>query len=155
MVSNDTKIATTHSYSVKNVKTFTGSEGAGFECSIYNKGKKIGTAMDPATGGPVNFFINRDEEDLLDTYCKTLPRIPWEIDSKGCKIDKDIFVWELVESFLTEKKLKQKCKKKTIFTLKDSTSYWSIKCVFSQEVKKHLMKKHGDNLKEIVNERFV
>lgn len=144
-----------NSYSVKNVKTFTGNEGAGFECSLYKDGKRLGTVMDPATGGQSNFFISREEGKLLDAYCETLPRIPWEINSEGCKVDKDFFVGNLVASFLEEKNLKQKCKRKTIFTLKDSDKYWSIKLVFSQQGKKHLMKKHGDNLKEIINERFI
>ena len=54
-------------YSVKGVKTFRGMEGTGWECSLYKDGKKIGTVLDDAHGGPLMFYIPQKEQRLQET----------------------------------------------------------------------------------------
>jgi len=149
-------------YEVKNVKTFTGREGHGWSCSLYANGKRLGDVTDTASGGPVNFYIEKGELVLLGMHCALLPKRPWgfegdDLDPEGCKVDPDIFVSDLVGDFIENKDMKRKCKTRTVFTLKDGDpkDIWLMKSIFSERVKKHLQDKHGDNLKEIINERFV
>ena len=52
-------------YTVKNVKTFTGMEGLGWECSLYKDGKRLGTVLDDAHGGMLIFHIDKAEEKIL------------------------------------------------------------------------------------------
>lgn len=54
--------------------------------------------------------------------------------------------------------MRKKCKTHTVFTLKDdkkSNSFWSMRWFYCEKAKKYLQDKYGDNLKEIINERFV
>ncbi len=157
----DTAIATPI-YTVKNVKTFTGREGLGWECSLYKDGQRLGTVLDDAHGGNLMFSIDRAEEKALEDYCKTLPKRPWgfdgdDLDPEGCDVSGEIFVSDLVGDFLENRDMKKRCKTHTVFTLKDGekNAIWSMKSLFTPKVKKHLQDKHGDNLKEIVNERYL
>ena len=67
-------------YTVKNVKSFQGLEGQGFECSLYKDGKKIGTCTDTASGGEIDYYI--DEEEFLE-HIKGLPTHFPEKTEKG------------------------------------------------------------------------
>jgi len=42
-------------YTVKNVKTFRGMEGEGYNATLYRDGKKVCEVIDDASGGEVNF----------------------------------------------------------------------------------------------------
>lgn len=150
-------------YTVKNVKTFRGMEGQGFECSLYKDGKKIGTVTDDAQGGPYRFFLKKGEEEILQAHAKTLPKLPWgftphpPLDPDGMTQDADIVVNNLVEDFLEEKRLRKMCKSKIIFTLhsdKGPVAYWEMKNIFSPKMRTYLQDKYGDDLKEIINERY-
>ena len=150
-------------YTVKNVKTFQGREGNGFDCSLYCDGKKIGKAVDTADGGPFQFYLDAGHEGLLDAYCETLPFLPWgfeakNLDPRGMSQDKDIFVGELVETFLQNRDMKTRCRTHIVFTLKSDenpNNIWTIKGKYSINNRDHLMHKYGDDLKEIINERYM
>ena len=160
-------------YSVKNVKSFMGREGYGFECSLYRDGKKIGTVTDTANGGMTDFYLDsKEEEDRLDAYCATLParvsEIPAEppmrnqpytgkMETITIEMSRDIFIAGLVDEYETNKKLKRYCKTQTLYRLhsdKDD-SHWVIGIKYTEKVKQQLQDKHGSDLKEIINERFI
>ena len=151
----------TMEYSVKGVKTFRGMEGTGWECSLYKDGKKIGTVLDDAHGGPLMFYIPQNEHKILDDHCKTLPKQPWGfeaegLDPEGCSVDADIFIGNIVADFIENRDFKRRCKTHTIFTLKDEPKeFWSMKALFTPAVEAHLVKKYGANMKEIINKRFI
>ncbi len=143
-------------YSVKNVKSFMGMEGLGYECSLYLDGKKIGTVTDTANGGIADFYLEKGEKEKLDNYCKTLPKN----EEYDIEVDCDIFLSELVDNFENEKRettrFKRLCKTKTVYLLKDSPdSLWSIKYKYCKKIADKLRVKHGENLVEIINERYI
>lgn len=158
--------ATKNPYTIKAVKSFMGREGYGFECSLYKDGKRIGTVTDTAHGGIADFYLDDGEKEKLDAYCETIPKEPWsgfltkedfnKLYPDGFPTDCDALLSQMVDAFEKTKRYKRLCKTKTIYLLKDSPeSLWSIKRQYSAVVAEQLRAKEGDNLQEIVNERFV
>ena len=69
----------------------------------------------------------------------------------------DAFIGIMVDDHLNTKRLKRMCKSKTVFTLKSSVEgdCYTIKHPYDERVKDHLNNKYGDDLVEIINERFI
>lgn len=153
-------------YTIKSVKTFRGTEGEGFWCVLYRDKKKIGSVTDTADGGEIHFFLDKGEKEILDLFCMQLPHESVEneeawvkaIYPNGREVDADAYLCRLVDEYLHTKRLKRLCSKKTLFLLKDEKDPNCMRTVlvpFSPKVADHLRKKYGDNLKEIINERFA
>ena len=152
-------------YSVKNVKSFLGMEGYGFNCNLYRGKKKIGFCMDDASGGgmyPIDWLCNDAEEEqrLLTEHIATLPPVPSELNPNNpLRIDEGWFVEELVSKWEEEKderKMRKQCQTKTLYKLRSDNEgrYWTWNVPFNQLAKSYLQTQHGDNLAEIINERF-
>lgn len=153
-------------YTVKGVKTIRGTEGEGFQCVLYRNGKNVGTVTDTADGGEIHFYLNEGEKTILDLFCMQLPRESVEgeeawiqaIYPDGREVDADSYLGRLVDEYLNTKRLQRDCKKKTLYSLKDDkdpNTLWEIKMPFTPRMASHLRTKYGDNLKEIINERFA
>lgn len=154
-------------YSVKNVKSFQGREGYGFECSLYRDGKKIGTVTDTANGGCYDFYLKGNEDTLLNLYCLQLQAEAIEEDAEqwekdlyplGRFIDPETLVGRLVSEYENTQRLRRKCRTLTLFTLHSDdapNNMWVIGMKCDDKMRKHLKDKHGDNLKEIINDRFT
>ena len=151
-------------YTVKNVKSFRGMEGYGFECSLYKDGKRIGTVTDTADGGMLNFYFNdRSEEKILDDFCKTLPKWGSEYGNTEYDTDADIFVNNLVNKFEEDKRWKKKCKTKTIVKVTPNDSLkkkeiWEYKRDFqtvTPEIRQNIVKQYPDANVEFINERYL
>lgn len=147
-------------YTVKNVKSFQGREGNGYECSLYKDGKKIGTVTDTASGGMTDFYLDKGEKEILDAHCLTLPKWGSEFGDGEDKYDTDcdIFIGNIVSEFEQTRDMKRKCNKKTLFTLhtdKKKGMFWSMNSLYTPKIKAYLEDKYGKKLKEIINERFV
>ena len=142
------------SYTVKNVKSFQGREGDGFKCSLYLDGKKIGTVIDTADGGMVDFYLDNGEKEKLDAHCLTLPKVKSKYFLNGLTVDADIFVSELVSKYEVKQKIKRWCKTKTVFRLDDDKedSYNVLKIPFSDKVKEHILKEYAGKNPIIMNE---
>lgn len=106
-------------YSVKNIKTFTGREGKGFNATLYRDGIKIALVIDSANGGELSFqwdnHADRKEERLLEAYCKSLPQIEFWKDSGLFDQTPELYISALVENFGFRKKMKNQLQKRTIF----------------------------------------
>jgi hypothetical protein len=162
------KQAFTDDYAVKAVKSFTGREGYGFECSLYKNGKRIGTVTDTASGGMIDFYLDKGEEEILDKYCASLPKKQWSEDTMltkeqwdkfwkdGKKIDKDDFVTSLVTKWETQKEYKKWCRKKTVFRISDDKQgeFRTISQPFDSKIKAHLEKKYEGKGLRIINEEI-
>jgi hypothetical protein len=160
-------------YSVKNVKTFMGREGYGFECSLYKDGKRLGVVTDTCDGGGMlQMCLKDNEERVLEDYCKLLPAEtsefpvtppPREGEYKGkmesitIDIDPCIFVGRLVDKFETTKQYKKWCKKQTVFRVDgdDEGSFRTLDHLFTDRIKDHLVKKYPDCGLYIVNEHLT
>lgn len=136
------------SYTVKNVKTFRGHDGNGWEASLYNPaGKRVAVVVEDGWGGGLQFhwedhdqprvetngldykgnpLIYKDTpfESALRTHCLSLPE--WEgFDGNMMATDMDIYVGGLVEDALTAKDLKKTLKKMAIV---DGGAVYTYKC---------------------------
>jgi len=155
----------TGDYSIGQVKTFRGMEGMGFNLNLYRDGKKVCFVFDDACGGPYSYewvdWKEKTEEGIFIDLMKSLPARslglgngePITVDMDG-----DIFVNEMFESFMQDKDMKKKCKTKILFILKDNKEgeYYEIKnAIYDTKTKEFLIKKYGDDLKEIINERYI
>lgn len=122
-------------YSVKNVKSFMGREGYGFNANLYRGKKKVAFCMDSANGGMLDIdwvvgkipapkdsyptedaysqawaeyrTANKEEEDLLDNHIATLPPANSDFSEDGLTIDADWFITDCVSKFEEEKDLRK------------------------------------------------
>ncbi len=163
-------------YHVKNVKTFKGMDGGGFNCSLYKDGKKIAECIDSGCGGEVMFHwmdfkapkIKRDIPNIYvegkishvsftpeeNEFHQVCARETFEILGKIFPKTPDVKVEELINEFENTKRLKRMCKTKTLFRVK-SKSYqdgeWMVlKIPFTPKVKEHIITKYGNCI--ILNE---
>ena len=137
---NMTKTVVSNPYSVKNIKTFTGREGHGFESSLYRDGKSIGKVVDVANGGSINFYLDKEEIERLDKYCS----------------DKDIFLCRLIDELMNMKQYKRWCKKQTVFCIDGDQEgkFRTINKIFDDKVKAYLVKTYPDCGLRIINEEI-
>jgi hypothetical protein len=161
-------------YAVKAVKSFTGREGYGFECSLYREGKKVGTVTDTASGGQIDFYLNKGEEEILDKHCASLPKEQWSEDSgltkaqwdeywKGGKeIDKDGFVTSLVTKWEERKQFKTICRTKTVVKVvpnnsMEKTQHYTYKIKFDQisvQLREKIIAEYPNATVSFVNEEI-
>lgn len=129
------------SYTVKNVKTFIGNEGHGFNATLHRGKKKVAFVCDDASGGEVHFdwmlgsgetvseIFSDEEEKLFSEHCQSLP--PLELNWGGGETESvsqtpDVVVTKLVNHFLAVKDAKKFLKKVTVFC-KFSTDIFGYK----------------------------
>lgn len=85
-------------YEVKNVKSFIGRESHGFACSVYKDGKKIGEALEPGDGGPMDYrWTERISEIELEAHVLTLPK--FKVFEEEIDQTIDIFITDLVKKY--------------------------------------------------------
>lgn len=165
-------------YSVKNVKSFMGREGYGFNCTLYRKGKKVGTCMDDASGGgmyPIDWIgvpktnateadwakwkAFRDEEQrLLNEHIATLPPVDSGFGGEPLTIDEGWFVTELVNKWEKDRdirKVEKQCATKILFRTSGSKegSYYIQNVPYSIGMAQSIRNKYGEDT-EIFNEVF-
>lgn len=147
---------TEHIYTVKNVKTFEGMEGIGFNASLYQGGKKIAFVIDDATGGDLQIqWHDKTAKTALLEYINTLPDC--DIDGTGehlVSMSVDIFISELVNQHMERQQKRRWCKNATVFRVKGDRQgeYRKVPVPYSSAVKAKLIEEYGDDLEEIVNE---
>jgi len=166
-------------YSIKNLKTFQGREGYGYNCNLYRQNKKIAFCYDDASGGMVhidwaNFPKNRtdetmtewkawcdEEERLLNEHLSTLPPIDTPYPSMPTmEVNEEIFLDELInrwEEAKTERKLRKQCQTKTLIRLQGDNEYQYriINAPLDDRLRNILQSRHGDELIEIINDRYL
>jgi len=151
-------------YSVKNVKTFNGREGIGFNATLYKGKTKIAECIDDAHGGEtmIRFYPeHRNEEQILVEHCKGLPPVKlFGTSDELFDITPDMFIEDLINEYQKQKdinKIKKACSTQTLYRLKNQQKgeYYISKQPYDARVKMLLELKHRDNLAEIFNETFA
>lgn len=162
------------SYSVKNVKTFRGNEGTGFNATLYRDNKKVALVDDDAWGGCYSWdWLDYDQPKVEVTFknhkgedytIKVTPEHAAYIEflkaqGKDGEFEfEDSYAGELVNKFLEMRDYKRWCKKQTVFRLKgDKPGEWrTLGLLFSDpRAKKYLADKYGAQVEEILNERIA
>ena len=160
-------------YSVKNVKSFMGREGYGFNCTLYRGKKRVAFCIDDASGGMVDIdWANTpndikdkkawdewrawraNEQKLLDDHIATLPKV--ESHGTELTIDEGWFVTDLVSQWEEGKevrKIQKACSKKILFRTSDCKvgGYYIQNIPYTHEFADKLRAKYGNDV-EIFNE---
>jgi len=129
-----------------------------FSATIYIDGIKAGDARNSGHGGMTMVHIfDPDLRKKLAAFVDTLPTEKSQYFPEGLKLEVDSYIDTLVEQAEELKWLKRNCKGKTMFRTSDQKSgeWFTIKSPFSPAVKDHLVKKYGDKLVEIANEKLT
>jgi len=167
-------------YSVKNVKSFQGTDGYGYNASLYRGKKRVAFIIDEGCGGEALVqwedhaskkvkitctgyqdkqvtFEGTPEEKLLRGHIESIPRQPSAHFPNGLRVDTSWFLSELIGNYEETQQLKRWCKKQTVLKLKgsDRGKYTIIHSPYDKHVKDYVTKEFKDTLEEIVNERFV
>lgn len=163
-------------YSVKNVKSFEGREGLGYNCTLYCGKQRVATVIDSANGGEAQFrWLDHDApavEVTYDCYGRTVTRKAtpneaaflnfikgktYEAYGSTYNYDGSAYVAKLVDDFEATKQFKRWCRKKTVFRVKgDAPDRWrTISVMYREDIKQELERRYGDQLEEVLNERFT
>ena len=179
MTKIDGKGTTPQNYEVKNVTSFKGTEGYGYNASLYRNRTRIAFLIDTANGGEVDIqwldssqpkvdithtvyreggykpytFKGTPEEKILYEHVDSLPiEPPTEEFPYEVKHTVNTFLGKLVEQYEINQKIKQDCKNKTV--VKVDETYFTYNQPFSPQFKQFLQEKNP-NITEFVNERFI
>jgi hypothetical protein len=160
-------------YTLKAVKQFTGREGPGFNANLYRGNKKVAFVYDDASGGPYGFdWVDYAEARVAVQNTNsagepfTVRMTPEEARFNALTVGKTMEAWGttltydmdlLVSDLLDAYELKKACRTKTLFRTKDNgdDEHMLAKVKYSPAVKQRLEREYGDNLVEIINERFM
>ena len=146
---------------IKNIKIATNmsEETIAFTASLWINGKKAADLKNDGQGGP-NFmwFTDRELEKAFDAYCESLPPEPQTDEWPAMSMDSDLWISLEVSRIEEEKYWKRKCVKAMCIILKRHKEGQFIQYKgwpYSPDAAKKVREKHGDDLLEIVNERFI
>ena len=94
-------------YEVKNLKTFNGHDGGGFECSLYKDGKRIGTVFNAGYGGCHEYtFADRTIEATVRAELTALA-VEQDSEVAGYTEADDIYIEHLLESYENNRQAKK------------------------------------------------
>ncbi|HCE42885.1 MAG TPA: hypothetical protein DET40_05005 [Lentisphaeria bacterium] len=138
-------------YEVRNIKTFMGNEGHGFNAALYRDGMKVADVHDMADGGCYSYYFKEEAER----------KIFFEYARKNSATDEiepwDSYVAGMVDAYLLDRKLRRLCRKEVLFRLQGDKEglFHTLSRQYSQETAAELRRKYGASLVEIVNERYI
>jgi len=164
-------MAKAEEYTVKNIKTFVGHDGQGFNLSLYHNGEKVAFVIDLAYGGDFDYqwvdwkepkvdinitnykkepvcFKGTPEEKLIYELVETLPLEKSDTFPDGIKETVDGFVASILEKLESEQ-WNRKLKKYFLFQIANeigTDSYRTFKKenITRREVEKYIAEKFPD-----------
>lgn len=144
--------------SVKNVKTFRGHDGEGFNATLYMNGKRVAYVVDLADGGECQYrCMDRKVRDEIEAWVKTLPPRKSEVVDGKFPMDLDCVVADLVDRALMQKK----CKRHVVWMVKNKKGQgegYSVRGEWMghedhwREFIQRTCEKRGETLMQILNE---
>ena len=150
------ELAVKNGYQIKGLKIFKGMDDHGFNCNLLRYGKKIAEVVNDGSGGPTLFhWLDKAEEPKLQALCNKVE--PADYDGIMLNCDMDIFIGEMIDHLQEENAWKSRCQNFTIVLLKslEDSQYIQYKAPYSPELAEKIREKYGDDLEEIVNERYL
>lgn len=163
---------------IKNLKTGPSREwgpNGSMTCSVYFDGKRVISFSEYGDGGEAGqeilndtvykqlrswFFKNMDVEKVILTQIdyKTKKEIG-KTELPEIALDRAILahIYELCEKFEEDKLFRRLCKKNTVYINKEcgKGEYVIIKQRFYKELAQHIRAKEGNDVIEIINERYL
>lgn len=172
-------------WTVKNVKSWTGRDGIGTECSLYRDGKKVARCLDDGNGGEMHFEwadwkapkvdinitvsdykaepdANGDRPEIPHTYRGTPEEkllaeyANTQTDSTYGKPMRKDAGW-VVSELCDAYERNKRLKNKTGFVVLENgrETEYTMNTPYTPEVKARLEAKYGDKLVRILNTEFV
>ncbi len=145
-------------YSIKNLKTFRGMEGTGVNSTLYENGKKLCDVDDDGNGGCLNFY-EYSVEEKIEKELKNVGKVKYdETDTSTFTYDAEMFLNELIDRAIEDKQFKRKCKMNTLIvtTKCNRGQHIEFKMPFNTITSRKLLeKRYGNELVEIINERYI
>ena len=146
---------TRESIQLKNVKiAWHMSEGTtAFTASLYIDGKKAADVKNEGRGGDNHpRFMDRELEKEFKEFCLTIP-----YPGESYSMTYDSFIGILLDEWIENDDWKKACRKGLVFRVKSDNEdqYRTTKGKYSPELASAIREKYGDELVEIINERFI
>ncbi|PHJ64959.1 hypothetical protein VF04_04015 [Nostoc linckia z7] len=140
---------------LKAIKIAGGEETVRFEAKLYINSKFAATVSNGGTGGCHDWYWQSREWEAL--YNQHIEYLDKQGKFKFNFEQGDELIDEIIAKREEKNLLKRWCRTQTVFILCDMEEgeYPVIKAKYSPKIKAFLIKKYGDRLKEIVNERFL
>lgn len=145
-------------YGVKGLKSWRGRDGVGYQYHLTENGKKVAFINQDGCGGEVDIDFD-DPADLarFNAFIKDLPEQQCEFSGKMEPVSGPMFLAQLADDHEQQQYLKRHCRTKTLVVLNsyNEGQYLEYKKAYSPAFKAWLQEKHGTDLIEIINERFM
>lgn len=144
------------SYGIKNLKTFRGMEGTGFNVDLHRGGKKVAFVFDAGNGGETSFeWVSEEEEKAFNDYCAAQPSEV--VEGNTLPPSPSLIICRIIDEREVEAQYRKMCRRATAFRLKgDTADQWRIlKAAFSPAVERLIQDRFGDSVEEILNKRFA
>lgn len=149
-------------FTVKGIKGFRGTDGHGFNATLYADDKRVALVMDEANGGEYRYEwdgkTNAERaanEKLFKDFIAALPPEPLEDDAEEwektlspdvlCRLNMDQFIGRLVDNAENEKRLSRHRKTLVLYVLPDQKPNTMTTCKHNgdpEKMKALLLKKH-------------
>ena len=146
---------TKESIQLKNVKIAwnMSEETTAFTASLYINGKKAADVKNEGTGGD-NYprFLDRELQKEFYEFCQTIP-----YPGESFNMTYDSFIGDLLTEWISNDDWKKACKKgiTVIFKRHAKGEYSTIKGAYTPARAQQVRDHYGDELVEIINERFI
>jgi len=169
-------------YEIKNLKTGPSREfgpNGAYTCTLYRDNKRVATVFEAGDGGDISIeWLDRKQPKVqvsvhnhnggVCTYSGTPEQkkfaefvdtqtFEWEYSEGPQRHGVGTYIGTLVGEFEENRQYKRWCRNETVFRLKgDGKGQWRrLKAPFSDpRVKPYLDEKYGEQVEEILNERF-
>jgi hypothetical protein len=152
---------TKESIQLKNVKVAwnMSEETTAFTATLYIDGAKVAYVKNEGTGGDNHpRFMDRELEKEFHEFCKSLPpEYLDDDDDEPYPMTYDSFIGQLLTEWISNDDWKKACKKGLVFRLKNDNGdqYRKTKGKYSPELASAIRERYGDDLIDIINERFI
>ena len=152
---------TKESIQLKNVKIAwnMSEETTAFTATLYIDGAAAAYVKNEGTGGDNHpRFMDRNLEKEFHEFCKSLPpEYLDDDDDEPYPLTYDSFIGQLLTEWISNDDWKKACKKGLVFRLKNDNGdqYRTTKGKYSPELASAIRERYGDDLIDIINERFI
>ena len=152
---------TKESIQLKNVKIAwnMSEETTAFTATLYIDGAKAAYVKNEGTGGDNHpRFMDRELEKEFHEFCKSLPpEYLDDDDDEPYPMTYDSFIGQLLTEWISNDDWKKACKKgiAVVFKRHAKGEYSTIKGAYTPARAQQVRDHYGDELVEIINERFI
>ena len=146
---------TRESIQLKNVKIAwnMSEETTAFTATLYIDGKKAADVKNEGRGGDNHpRFMDRELQKEFYEFCTTLP-----YPGESYNMTYDSFIGILLGEWIENDDWKKACRKGLVFRVKSDNEdqYRTTKGKYSPELASAIRERYGDDLIDIINERFI